>query len=235
MSDERLAILNKVLKERDLRQLNYLGDSSKGETEILDISSIHDYNSKFFTDIVFTVRFPNGSEGAYAIRFNASGSVSDGSVIVPVVADQDKFILVRQYRPACGRWMLEAPRGFSTPDDYFQPNANWILPQKGNICVKDIGALKALRELTEEVGEITITGIKWLGEIAQDSSTHSVFPNFYLVTCLPDAGPQKLDPSESIKVELLSSLEVRTKIRQHAISDSHSLVALFLSFVELGI
>ncbi len=61
--------INTVLTGRNLKPLWTLGESRRGEIEILALHEIFDHSSRFFTDVKFAVRFPNNSEGFFTVRF----------------------------------------------------------------------------------------------------------------------------------------------------------------------
>ena len=74
-----------------------------------DIRTI--FKGRVFTLSIETIPLPKGGElQAEIIRH--PGSV----VIIPITA-RDEVILVRQYRPAIGRWAWELPAGSLKPDE----------------------------------------------------------------------------------------------------------------------
>lgn len=117
MADLTLAELNAILDKRGLRRLESLGDLSKREPQLTEILEIHDYG--VFTDIVFLQSLPDGGCHNYVIRFNKNGNKGNGAVFA-VLMNGTYFALVEQFRSACGRKTLEAPRGFREASDSTQ-------------------------------------------------------------------------------------------------------------------
>ena len=63
------------------------------------------FQGRMFTVQIETITLPNGGEmRAEIIRH-------PGSVVILPVTDSGEIILVRQYRPAIGRWAWELPAG----------------------------------------------------------------------------------------------------------------------------
>lgn len=231
MSDEReqrLAAINAQLQTRNLRPLEKLGNAQRGEIEILEITEIFDHSARFFTDVKFRVKFPNTTEGAFTLRFNANGIVSDGAAFVVIV--NGKFAIVKQWRPALCRWTYEVPRGFGEKVD--QARVKGAL---GTVGIGDLPLGTITRELGEEVmREATVTSITHLGNTAENSGTNRVTPGNYLVilSVPPDVLEGRLSGSEELKVALWDTERVRAEIGQR-LNDNHTLAALFLAFEHI--
>jgi ADP-ribose pyrophosphatase len=132
------------------------------------------------------------------------------SVIIPLLKD-NQILLVRQYRYAVGRELLEIPAG--TCNDQEDPE----------VCAE--------RELKEETGYDCDELEKVLEcYVAPGYSTEKI--HFYLARGLHRTG-QTLDEDERITVVPLSITEALTKIRDGEICDAKTICALFrtLDFV----
>ena len=224
--EQRLSQINAELEKRNLRSLHKLGDASKGEIELLGIQAIYDHSARFFTDVKFDCLFPNGKTGEFTLRFNASSRVSEGAVIVAVV--NGRFAVVKQWRPALGLWTHEVPRGFGEKID-----SACIAGTFGTLKIGDLPLGTLARELGEEVmASAEITSVTHLGNVAQDSGTHTSIPSYFLI--LVRADESKLDErlrgsdDEVAKVLLWDAKQVRAEIGKR-LRDNHSITALCLA------
>jgi hypothetical protein len=221
-----LAQINSELAARNLKPLAELGDHTHGQIELTSLHAIFDHSARFFTDVQFTCIFPNGTTGLYAIRWNANSLVSDGAVMVVVI--NGRLAMVRQHRPALGAWTTELPRGFGENVD-----------KTTNVGDLPIGA--ALRELYEEVvPEAQIDAITRLGVVAQDSSTHTATPAYWLIEVSVDA--QSLNERLKTYTDEGIALQLWTVDKAFAavgtkITDAHSIVglALYRHYLEHGL
>lgn len=225
--NERLADINRQLSERKLKPIPKLGDNEKGEIEVLSILEIHDHSQRFFTDVRFAVRFPNGADGAFTVRFNAAGATSDGAVLVVLV--NGRFTIVKQWRLPLGRWTYEFPRGFAEKLD-----ATKLTELVGTFNVKDLPMLGTLaRELGDTLmSEAEITSVTHLGKIAENSGTHNVEPSFFLVQLKVDETllDLRLKATESplLAVQLWTPQETRNQVAGK-LADCHSITAVTLA------
>jgi len=134
------------------------------------------------------------------------------SVIIPLL-ENNSVLLVRQYRYAVGRELLEIPAG--TCNDGEPPE----------VCAK--------RELQEETGYVCEELEKILEcYVAPGYSTEKI--HFYLARRLRSIG-QNPDEDERITVVPLSITEALSKIRNGEICDAKTICAIFrmLDFVKL--
>lgn len=134
------------------------------------------------------------------------------SVIIPLL-ENNSVLLVRQYRYAVGRELLEIPAG--TCNDGEPPE----------VCAK--------RELQEETGYACEELEKILEcYVAPGYSTEKI--HFYLARRLSRIG-QNPDEDERITVVPLSITEALSKIRTGEICDAKTICAIFrmLDFVKL--
>ncbi|MBI4181945.1 MAG: NUDIX hydrolase [Candidatus Aenigmarchaeota archaeon] len=225
--------INAELAKRNLKPLSYLGEAGHGEIGITGMPEFFDHSSRFFTDAKFPVSFPGGQTGHFTIRFNANGATADGAVIVALI--NGRYALVRQYRPALGRWTLEVPRGFSEPLDSALKHDGLFALGLGDFAHRGPLAT-ALRELSEEVIDTgNITDITHLGSLAENTGTHHVEPDVFLFDIEVDADTlaKRLRGSEGLKVVLLDPDEAVARLGRE-ITDAHSITALALAMLENG-
>jgi hypothetical protein len=220
-----LAAINTELSSRNLKTLRKLGDSSRGEIEVVGLKAFYEHSARFFTDVKFDVLFPGGKSGEFTVRFNANGSVSDGAVIVSVV--NGRFAIVKQWRLPLSQWTYEVPRGFGEQVDKAQING--VL---GTISIADLPLGTVTRELGEEVmKDATIQSITHLGNIAENSGTSNIAPSYFLVQITVDEKllEGKISGSEdSMKVYFWDAATVQTELGQKIV-DNHSITGLALA------
>ena len=125
------------------------------------------------------------------------------SAIVPFVSDKE-IIMVRQYRYALKREVLEIPAGKID---------NGESPEE---CIK--------RELIEETG-FEAKSIEWLYSYAPAIGYSNEFIHIYVSRDLKKLG-DRVDKNEISSVEILSLDEVFGMIRDHKIIDSKTLIGL---------
>ena len=168
-----------------------------------DIRTI--FQGRIFTLRVETIPLPKGGVlQAEIIRH--PGSV----VIIPITA-QDEIILVRQYRPALGRWAWELPAGSLKPGEDIEQSAR--------------------RECQEETGYVP----------SRLERTGSYFPTpgycdeqmtFFKATGLRLPGPGDVeafqDEDEDIEVRPFAREELRQMIASGAVIDLKTVAGLSL-------
>lgn len=167
-------------------------------------------STEIFRGSIFDVRTDKIREGE--IEYSRDIVVHKGSaVIVPVFADLTVG-MVRQYRHAAGKYLLEVPAGsLETGED----------PRSG-----------AVRELEEEVG-VTADKIEKLSEfyVSPGFLTEKMF--VYLATGLTETG-QCLDGDEIIEIERYTFAKAFELIRSGGIEDAKSIAALMMAGARLG-
>lgn len=222
---EVLAAINSELTGRGLKNINKLGDSQKGEFEIVALKEVYDHSARFFTDVKFAVLFPNAKEGEFTVRFNANGSTSDGAIVVVVI--NGRFAIVKQWRLPLSQWTYEIPRGFGERLDAAQING--VL---GSIAIGDLPLGTVTRELGEEVmKDAVIQSITHLGNIAENSGTNNIAPSYYLVQIKVDdavLSGRAHGSEDELKLYLWDSARVQSEIGQK-ICDNHSITAIALA------
>jgi hypothetical protein len=228
---ELLTSINAQLASRGLKRVRKLGDIREGEIEIVGLAeidgqpAIYEHSKRFFTDVKFAVKFPNGTPGEFTVRYNAKGEISDGAVFVVVI--NGRIAIVKQWRLPLGIWTYEVPRGFGEMVDAALVNGTL-----GTLKIGDLPLGTLTRELGEEVmKDAEVSSITHLGNIAENSGTHSVTPAFYLVQLRVDEQrlADKLKGSDELTtVKLWDSKTVDQQVG-HKICDCHSITALYLA------
>ncbi len=222
--DNRLAAINAELTARQLKTLRKLGDRTKGEIEALRIIEIFEHSKRFFTDVKFAVLLPNNNEGEFAVRFNANGDVSDGAAVVTIV--NGKFAIVKQWRLPLGQWTYEVPRGFADKLDKATSQGSL-----DSLALADLPLGMLTRELGDAImSQARILSVTHLGNIAENSGTSAVTPNYFLARIEVDEAmlQAKLKGSNELKVYFWTAEEVDDQIGSK-IADNHSIVALSLA------
>ncbi|MEQ1921302.1 MAG: NUDIX hydrolase [Pyrinomonadaceae bacterium] len=159
---------------------------------------------------IFDLRVDTIREGE--VEYDREIVAHNGSaVIVPVFADMT-VALVRQYRHAAGKYLLEIPAGT------LELGEN---PQTG-----------AIRELEEEIG-VTATKVEKLCEfyISPGFLTEKMY--VYLATGLTETS-QNLDADEFIEIERLSFPDIFARIRSGSIEDAKTIAGTALAGSRFG-
>lgn len=115
------------------------------------------YEDKYIMVLKDPVEFPNGKSGTY-IRILQKNE-NDGVVILPIY--QNKVVLLKDFRHALRKNLLELPRGFCEDGLTIEENLK--------------------KELYEETG-LNINSYELIGRIASDSGMMCSQPYVYLVT-----------------------------------------------------
>jgi ADP-ribose pyrophosphatase len=163
------------------------------------------YEGRIFTLQIETVTLPKGGElKAEVIRH--PGSV----VIIPRTHD-GKVVLVRQYRPAIGRWVWELPAGSLKPGESIEPAAR--------------------RECHEETGRIA-GSLTPLGGFYPTPGYCDEKMNVFLATDLrdPAAGDEQahMDEDEDIETGEFTRDQLRSMIASNEIVDLKTVAGLAL-------
>lgn len=158
-----------------------------------------------FKGSIFDLRVDTIREGE--VEYEREIVAHNGSaVIVPVFEDMT-VALVRQYRHAAGKYLLEIPAGtLELGED----------PRTG-----------AIRELEEEIG-VTAASVEKLCEfyISPGFLTEKMY--VYLATGLTETS-QKLDADEFIEIERLSFPKIFARIRSGEIEDAKTIAGVMLA------
>ena len=167
--------------------------------QLLSTESI--FEGKIIRVRVDTVRLPGGGQSSREVVEH-----SDAVVFVPMDAEGN-IILVRQYRYAVVRSLLEAPAGIV--EDGETPES----------C--------AQRELQEETGYLS-RDLRVMGGFWSSPGFCTEFMHAYVAK---DLVPSKLeaDADENILVETVSLSEIPRMIRQGEIQDAKTIAALLMA------
>jgi ADP-ribose pyrophosphatase len=157
------------------------------------------YEGRVINLTIQTVELPNGKQATREVVLHP------GAVTVLAITDEDKILLVRQYRKAPDRVMLETPAGKL---------------EKGE---DPLDAAK--RELEEETG-YTATEIKPLGTYYTSPGFANELMYAYVATGLKKTG-QNLDEDEFLDVHEVSAEEAEQLIADGEICDAKTLTAIY--------
>ena len=150
---------------------------------------------------VDTVRYPDGHEGQFVVVGHP------GAVALVVLDAEGRWLLIRQYRHAARRWLLEIPAG--TREEGEAPEVT------------------AAREVREETG-YAAGHLEHLGGTFMVPGWGEEYIDYYLATDLrPDPLPQ--DEDEGIAAPIPMTVEeVHAAVADGCIADAKTLVALTL-------
>lgn len=137
---------------------------------------------------------------------------NDVAQIVPVTED-GKFLLERQYKHAVGEFMLEFPAG------YLNDNEN--------------PADAANRELLEETG-YSGDEVEYIGKLNHNPTKEIGCLYIFTARNVRKVREQKLDVTENIQLELLSSEEIIQKISSGEIWATGTIASFYLTMQKLG-
>lgn len=132
----------------------------------------------------------------------------NGAVAAVAITEDDRVIMVRQYRYACDRVVLELPAGKIDKGET-DPEA----------------AMR--RELKEETG-YEAAEVKYLGCINPSVAYSEEVIHLYLMTGLTP-GQQSLDEDEALDVEAMPFDEVYRMAAQGELSDAKTVAGIFMA------
>ena len=130
------------------------------------------------------------------------------------LTEDNKVIMVKQYRHPIGEVIVELPGGCVDDTD------------------KDFQAAIA-RELLEETGYV-FTSYESLGMISANPSTNTNWMHMFLAKGGKKVSEQKLDSNEEILVQLYSIDEVKKLIRDHKIIQSMHVTCILYALEKIG-
>jgi ADP-ribose pyrophosphatase len=164
------------------------------------VSTDHIFDGKIISLRVDTLEEADGR--SYTREIISYGTAV---VLVPVGAD-GRLLMVRQYRHAAGRWMLELPAGGVDERDASPEEA----------------ALRELREETGHRGTLTRIGGFFLAPGYSDEYQH-----IYAATDLVE-DPLEADEDENLTLEQVGLEDALRLVEQGEICDAKSVAALLL-------
>lgn len=131
---------------------------------------------------------------------------SRGFIIVFALTEDDRVVLVRQYKHGIARELLELPAGAIDPGE---------------------SALEtAIRELAEETG-YGAHSMELVRSFVTDPTNSNSIAHLFLARGARKTGDQDLDPTESIVVELASLEQLREFVRDGAIDSMPHVAAIY--------
>lgn len=135
-------------------------------------------------------------------------------VTAVALTEDNKVVLVRQYRHALGETIFEIPGG----------------------CVDDTDAsLQSAveRELLEETG-YTFSSYEYLGKISPNPSTNDNLMHMFLAKGGVKTSEQKLDHNEEIEVYLFTIAELKQMLKENQIVQALHATCIFYALNKLG-
>ena len=130
------------------------------------------------------------------------------------LTEDNKVIMVRQYRHPVGEVIIELPGGCVDDTD------------------KDFQTAIA-RELLEETG-YTFTSYESLGKISANPSTNTNWMHMFLAKGGRKVSVQKLDHNEEIIIELYSIDELKKMVRENKIIQAMHITCILYALEKLG-
>ena len=130
------------------------------------------------------------------------------------LTEDNKVIMVRQYRHSIGEVIVELPGGCVDDTD------------------KDFQTAIA-RELLEETG-YTFSSYESLGKISPNPSTNTNWMHMFLAKGGKKVSVQKLDHNEEIIVELYSIDEIKKMVRENKIIQSMHVTCILYALEKIG-
>ena len=137
----------------------------------------------------------------------------DATLCALGITEDNKAVMVKQYRHPVGKTLLELPGGFVDKDE---------APEKA-----------IAREMMEETG-YAFDKFELLGEVAANPGVLDNYTKLYLATGGKKVAEQKLDANEEIKVELLPLDELTEMLLQNKIEQSLHANCIFYALLKLG-
>ena len=139
--------------------------------------------------------------------------INKGAVVIVPMTEQNEVRLLKQYRSAAEKWIIELPAGGLEPGE--DPD------------------LAAPRELLEETGDQAATWQKLHGFYSAPGIL-TEFLHLYLATDLTP-GPNNTEFDEHIQVVTVPWAETMAMIQNHEIEDAKTIAGLMLAGLHLGL
>lgn len=151
----------------------------------------------------------------------------DGKIVTPyyvyefptwvsalALTEDNKVIMVKQYRHAIQDTIVEIPGGCVDPED---PNFEHAIS----------------RELMEETG-YEFSKFEYLGKISPNPSTNTNWMHMFLATGGKKVNEQSLDHNEEIEVVLLTLDELKKLLKDHGIVQAMHATTIMYALERLG-
>jgi len=171
------------------------------------ISEENIYTGKILDFSLRQVQLHNGNTVGREIVINK------GAVVIVPLTQNNEVRLVKQYRAAAEKWVIELPAGGLEPGE--DPD------------------LAAPRELLEETGDRAANWHKLHGFFSAPGIL-TEFLHLYLATDLTP-GPNSLEIDEYIEVLTVPWSEVIGMVRRHEIEDAKTIAGLMAAGLHLGL
>ncbi|MER3431353.1 MAG: hypothetical protein C4324_09990 [Blastocatellia bacterium] len=158
-----------------------------------------------FTGRIFDVRIDGIGEGE--VEYEREIVLHRGSAVIVPLFDDKTIALVRQYRHAVGKEILELPAG--TLEQGEEP------------------LFGAIRELEEEIG-VRAAEIVKLSEFYVSPGFLSEKMHLFLATGLTNVG-QRLESDELLEIERFRLSELQSMVVSREIEDAKTIIGIFLA------
>jgi len=172
------------------------------------LSSEYLTNHSYFTARKDRCENPGGKiiEQYYVVEMNLT-------VCALGITEDNKAILIKQYRHPIEKIILEVPGGFV--DDNEDP------------------AKAIAREFSEETG-YEFSQFEYVGEVAANPGVINNYTKLYLATGGKKTAKQKLDDNEEIEVVLVSLDELKEMLLQNKFEQALHTSCIFYALMKLG-
>lgn len=182
------------------------GSAERGEIEILGEELIWENDAvRLFKD---HVRYPATNDGKHVeddvFRLTDAPGKVNGVITIPITND-DRIILVRQFRHPVRMWMLELPRGGRNPGES---------PESA-----------AAREIHEEIGR-GCTVMQPLGRVSPDSGQLSSIPHIVAARVHSDGAPEREETETIDRTVAMPYAVLRSACERGEILDGYTLAAV---------
>lgn len=131
------------------------------------------------------------------------------------LTEDNKVVMVRQYRHALGETLFEIPGGCIDETD--------SSPEEG-----------VARELLEETG-YRFSSYEYLGKVSANPSTNNNLLHMYLAKGGIKVSEQHLDPNEEIEVYLFTIDEIKQMLADNKIMQAMHITCIYYAFAKLGV
>lgn len=172
------------------------------------LASKYIYKDRWFIARADTCEMPNGKivEPYYVLEF-------PNWCNVVVVTEDDKIVMVRQYRHAINKITIELPGGV--------------------IDNNETPEVAAVREVQEETGFV-VNDLQFLYKTSPNPATNNNDAFFFLAKATQHITTQNFDPYEDMDVHLFTKDEVLTMIDNSEIIHGVQIGAIYAAFKALG-